>query len=46
MGSIVGSIGGVLEGLASLCKATSSSNISHLDPIGLADPLDMEILEL
>ncbi len=46
MVSLVGSIDGGLKGLASLCRSTSFSNRSHLDPNGLADPLGMKILEL
>ena len=33
-------------GLASACKSILSSDSSHFDPNGLANPLDMEILEL
>ncbi len=41
-----GGTSGGFGGLASTYGSTSSSDGSHLDPNGLADPLGMEILEL
>ncbi len=38
--------GGGFGSLASTCRLTSSFDGSHLDPNGLVDLLNMEILEL